>query len=215
MKSKLLTIGQKNLARDVIFRDATKIALQQVRKWTSTTASSKLAAFGGDTEKLGFMLYETIDSPYSQKSIAGMAQRLYDEWSRASLKIFSGKSKDHISQAVSIARGSREKATKDTKGKVVDNIFIIIFSCLGFMILLSVYMLITLWSDLTSIPMESLFHIKCHKILDHHKVEVVVETVDSILISMASVVFIELKELKILMFVISGEKGISKDNAIL
>ena len=113
MKSKLLTIGQKNLARDVIFRDATKIALQQVRKWTSTTSSSKLAAFGGDTEKLGFMLYETIDSPYSQKSIAGMAQRLYDEWSRASLKIFSGKSKDHVSQAVSIARGSREKATKE------------------------------------------------------------------------------------------------------
>ena len=63
--------------------------------------------------------------------------------------------------------------------------------------------------------MESLFHIKCHKILDHHQVEVVVETVDSILISMASVVFIELKELKILSLAISGEKGISKDNAIL
>jgi len=63
--------------------------------------------------------------------------------------------------------------------------------------------------------MESLFHIKCHRILDHHQVEVVVETVDSILIDMASVDSIKLEQLKILMFAISGEKGISKDNAIL
>ena len=63
--------------------------------------------------------------------------------------------------------------------------------------------------------MESLFHIKCHRILDHHQVEVVVETVDFILIDMASVDSIKLEQLKILMFVISGEKGISKDNAIL
>ena len=33
---------------------------------------------------------------------------------------------------------------RNTEVKVVDNVFIIIFSCLGFMILLSVYMLITL-----------------------------------------------------------------------
>ena len=63
--------------------------------------------------------------------------------------------------------------------------------------------------------MESLFHIKCHKILDHHQVEVVVETVDSILIETHFVDSIVLEQLKILMFVISGEKGISKDNAIL
>jgi len=63
--------------------------------------------------------------------------------------------------------------------------------------------------------MESLFHIKCHRILDHHQVEVVVETVDSILIDMASADSIKLEQLKILMFVISGEKGISKDKAIL
>ena len=59
--------------------------------------------------------------------------------------------------------------------------------------------------------MESLFHIKCHKILDHHKVEVVVGTADSILINMASAVFIEQKVLKILMFVINGENDTSRD----
>ena len=65
--------------------------------------------------------------------------------------------------------------------------------------------------DQAFILMVSLFHIKCHRILDHHKVEVVVGTADSILINMASVVFIEQKVLKILMFVINGEKDTSRD----
>ena len=95
--------------------------------------------------------------------------------------------------------------------KVVDNIFIIIFSCLGFIVLLSIYMMMTIWNDQASIKMESLFHIKCHKILDHHKAEVVVGTADSILINMASAVFIEQKVLKILMFVINGENDTSRD----
>ena len=60
--------------------------------------------------------------------------------------------------------------------------------------------------------MESLFHIKCHRILDHHQVEVVVETVDSFQIDMASADSIKLEQLKILMFVTSGEKDTLKDN---
>ena len=95
--------------------------------------------------------------------------------------------------------------------KVVDNIFIIIFSCLGFIVLLSIYMMMTIWNDQASIKMESLFHIKCHKILDYHKVEVVVGTADSILIETHFVDFIVLEELKILMFVINGENDTSKD----
>jgi len=59
--------------------------------------------------------------------------------------------------------------------------------------------------------MESLFHIKCHRILDHHPVEVVVGTADSILIETHFAVFIVLEESKILMFVINGENDTSKD----
>ena len=66
--------------------------------------------------------------------------------------------------------------------------------------------------DQASIPMESLFHIKCHRILDHHKVEVVVGTADYIQINMASAEYGELEESKILMFVINGDKDILKDN---
>ena len=59
--------------------------------------------------------------------------------------------------------------------------------------------------------MESLFHIKCHKILDHHQVEVAVGTADSILIETHFVDSIVPEESKILMFVINGENDTSKD----
>jgi len=60
--------------------------------------------------------------------------------------------------------------------------------------------------------MESLFHIRCHKILDQQQERVAVVTVDSFQISMASVDFIKQEQLKILMFVTSGEKDTLKDN---
>jgi len=60
--------------------------------------------------------------------------------------------------------------------------------------------------------MVSLYLTKCHRILDHHKVEVVVVIVDSTHRSTISAVYIELKVLKIFTFVISGEKDILKDN---
>jgi len=61
--------------------------------------------------------------------------------------------------------------------------------------------------------MESLFHTKCHKILDHHKVEVAVEIVECFHTEVGvSVVFGELEELKILMYATNGENDILKDN---
>ena len=60
--------------------------------------------------------------------------------------------------------------------------------------------------------MESLFHIKCHRILDLRKAEEVVEIVDSIPDLTVFVVFIELKVLRTLMFATNGDKDILKDN---
>ena len=59
--------------------------------------------------------------------------------------------------------------------------------------------------------MENLFHIRCHKILDQQQERVVVVTVDSFQIGMASVDSIKLEQLKILMFVTNGENDTSKD----
>ena len=60
--------------------------------------------------------------------------------------------------------------------------------------------------------MESLFHIKCHKILDQQLERVAVGTVDSFQTGMASADSIKQEQLKILMFVTSGEKDTLKDN---
>tara|TARA_E500000178_G_scaffold26226_1_gene24113 strand:+ start:1086 stop:1286 length:201 start_codon:yes stop_codon:yes gene_type:complete len=60
--------------------------------------------------------------------------------------------------------------------------------------------------------MESLYLIKCHKILDHHKVEVHVVIVDSIQDLIHFVESIEQKVLKILMSATSGDQDILKDN---
>ena len=60
--------------------------------------------------------------------------------------------------------------------------------------------------------MESLYLIKCHKILDHHKVEVHVVIVDSIQDRIHFVESIEQKVLKILMSATSGDQDILKDN---
>ena len=60
--------------------------------------------------------------------------------------------------------------------------------------------------------MVNLYLTKCHKILDHHKVEVAVVIVDSIQDLIISAVSIKQKVSKILMFVISGDQDILKDN---
>ena len=60
--------------------------------------------------------------------------------------------------------------------------------------------------------MVSLYLTKCHKILDHQQVEVVVVIVDYTHRSTISAVYIEQKVSKILTSVISGEKDILKDN---
>jgi len=62
--------------------------------------------------------------------------------------------------------------------------------------------------------MESLYLTKCHKILDHHKVEEAVVTVDFIRNVIIFAVFIELKVLKILTFATNGEKDILNDEFI-
>ena len=59
--------------------------------------------------------------------------------------------------------------------------------------------------------MVSLYLTKCHRILDHQQVEVLAVHADSTQINMASAESIEQKVSKILMFVISGDQDILKD----
>ena len=60
--------------------------------------------------------------------------------------------------------------------------------------------------------MVSLYPTKCHKILDHHKVEVLVETAECFLKEECFVVYLGLRESKILMFATNGDLDISEGN---
>ena len=66
--------------------------------------------------------------------------------------------------------------------------------------------------DQCSILMESSYLIKCHKIIDHHKIEGHVETVGCSHKSICFVVSLELKESEILMFATNGDQEELKDN---
>ena len=60
--------------------------------------------------------------------------------------------------------------------------------------------------------MVSLYPTKCHKILDHHKVEVHVEIADFFQIGIHFADSTKQEQLKILMFATSGDQDILKDN---
>ena len=60
--------------------------------------------------------------------------------------------------------------------------------------------------------MVSLYLTKCHKILDHHKVEGHAETAECFLKEECFVVYLGLRESKILMSATNGDRDISKDN---
>tara|TARA_A100001201_G_scaffold26979_1_gene29773 strand:+ start:514 stop:714 length:201 start_codon:yes stop_codon:yes gene_type:complete len=60
--------------------------------------------------------------------------------------------------------------------------------------------------------MVSLYLIKCHKILDHHKVEVLVVTAECFLKEECFAVYSGLRESKILMSATNGDQDILEDN---
>ena len=68
------------------------------------------------------------------------------------------------------------------------------------------------WKDQTFILMVSLYPTKCHKILDHHKVEGHVETAECFLKEECFAVYSGLRESKILMSATNGDQDILKDN---
>ena len=61
---KVFSTGEKNILDKIIFNNATKLSFQKVRELTSTTAATKLKAFGGDTEKIGMKLFQNLKKTY-------------------------------------------------------------------------------------------------------------------------------------------------------
>ena len=109
--SKILPGQSKNLIQRILYNDATKISFQKARELTSTTTSSKLAAIGGETEKIGLQLLEGIDSTFAAGSVSQRADNLMRSWARRTFNITKGYSLDDQAAALRIVRGSKEKVS--------------------------------------------------------------------------------------------------------
>ena len=93
----------------MLYTDARQIAFQKVRELTSTTTSSKLAAIGGETEKIGLQLLENIDSSISKFSVARRAEDLFQTWKLRAFNVAKGYDEAEQEAALAIVRGSKAK----------------------------------------------------------------------------------------------------------
>ena len=109
--SKILPGQSKSMLQRLLYRDATKIAFQKVRELTSTTTSSKLASIGGETEKIGLQLLETIDSSLAKFSAAQRSDNLRRQWMMRAANIVRPYSQAEEALALSVVRGSKEKVS--------------------------------------------------------------------------------------------------------
>ena len=105
--SKIVPGQSKNMIQKLLYQDATKFSFQKVRELTSTTTSSKLAAIGGETEKIGLQLLEGIDSSFAKNSVTQRADNLMRQWQIRTANVNRPYSLDEQAKALSVIRGSK------------------------------------------------------------------------------------------------------------
>jgi len=113
--SKVLTVGDKTKATNILNNEAVKLTLQKLRVYTATTTATKLKAFGGKTEQLGNMLLQNLDSPYSKNSISKVADEIRSTWTTRAVNIFKPYSEIQGTNALNSLRGSTIKLTAKEK----------------------------------------------------------------------------------------------------
>ena len=118
---KVFATGEKNWLDKIIFNNATKLSFQNVRELTSTTASTKLKAFGGDTEQIGRKLFQNLDDEFSKTSASAVSERLKQNYSNRAFDIIKNVSNADQDLAIKTVRGSKEKGTA-TSNKVAKEI---------------------------------------------------------------------------------------------
>jgi len=113
--SKVLTVGDKTAATNILNNEAVKLTLQKLRVYTATTTATKLKAFGGKTEQLGNMLLQNLDSPYSKNSISKVADEIRSTWTTRAVNIFKPYSEVQGTNALNSLRGSTIKLSNKEK----------------------------------------------------------------------------------------------------
>ena len=117
--SKVLQVGDKTLATNIIKNEAVKLTLQKIRELTSTTTATKLSAFGGKTEAFGKILLQNLDSPYAKNSVSKVADEIQRTYTTRAVNITKGYSKTEQTNVLNSLRGGKNKLSG--KEKVLKN----------------------------------------------------------------------------------------------
>jgi GH24 family phage-related lysozyme (muramidase) len=113
--SKVLQVGDKTLASNILNNEAVKLTLQKLRQYTATTTATKLAAFGGKTAEFGGMLLQNLDSPYTKNSVSKVADSIRVSWSNKAVKEFGRYNETQGANVLNSLRGSKIKLTTQEK----------------------------------------------------------------------------------------------------
>ena len=109
--SKVLQVGDKSLATNLIKNEAVKLTLQKIRELTSTTTATKLSAFGGKTEQLSKILLQNIDSPYAKNSVSKVADDIQRNYTTRAVTITKDYTTKEQTNVLNSLRGGKTKLT--------------------------------------------------------------------------------------------------------
>jgi len=117
--SKVLQVGDKNLATNIIKNEGVKLTLQRIRELTATTTATKLSAFGGKTEALSKILLQNIDSPYAKNSVSKVADEIQRTWTTRAVNITKGYNNNEQVNVLNSLRGGKNQLSG--KEKILKN----------------------------------------------------------------------------------------------
>ena len=102
---------QKTGFLKMIDNHAVQMTFQKLRELTAGTAVTKLASFGGTTEKIGRLLLPKIDDPMSSKSVWSQSEALESVFMRKASELINKYTPEDRIKAISIVRGNQELAS--------------------------------------------------------------------------------------------------------
>ena len=122
--SKKIPLGSKEKYLKLFHSHALQFTFQKLREWTAGTTVTKLASFGGTTEKIGRLLLPQIDDPMASKSVLTQANSMENYFMRKASNLIKNSTPEERGLAISINRGNSdlEKTASSKVLKLADDL---------------------------------------------------------------------------------------------
>jgi len=108
--SKAIPLGDKKKYLKFIDSHAVQFTFQKLRELTAGTTVTKLASFGGASEKIGRLLLRQVDDPLAEKSAIAQAESMERYFMRKASELIKNSTPEEQGLAISINRGNTELA---------------------------------------------------------------------------------------------------------